>query len=780
MKNSTHNQFHKIVREATDPTTNNPGDAVLHEMFTKEARMKNHLEVDYLFHYNVSGPPNMHKRTILDQALKIWTTRIANQERQGRWDIQFAAADFNFQGGFKGVLQKDWNDKREADPTIGTKRTKAELDEFVDEKFAKVVTDGIYKTFDDMHDLLKLLTMELGRQFGIRGGLELTSLLWAWIRLGSFGWGHMKGLKYAIVAPGGGFDKAHKLSLNNPLVTKQFPMVVEDTSNPFCIEIAFSAESSSDEDSSVISSSEEESSVLSSSSSSSSGGDTKKKYRYKMVVYTDSQVPKLAKGDAGKFEDWYTQFQACADNHKYSDMLSTKAHKDLPPEGQLTPREDMSKAQKKALKYHNTALNDLYKAFTDNSTGLAIMEKSKIDRGRVHHVIEEPTREYRRTNKSHGREQLNIDLWGLKLAIGAPPQDLIEDIYDLQRKYQYKSVSPSPDELIVAFKASFPAYLLMQLTPLLDELQDADTSELELWEAINLQAASLYKSARSVQSRGGKAKEMSLFGAEMTDFANPDTRDKWPTNAVCYWCKEKGHKAYNCEKRKAGHPRANKKTENTNSNGNSNSNNNNNNNSNGNRNNNSGSNRHNGKQRGRRKCGICGGNHRDAVCCEDEKNAARRPAGWKSKLKDVQGTTIDYDFCLSAMQTSTTSLQLLNAQKRATKGDVVPEGFDLLYDDNVFVFDTGATSHSSNSMRCATNLRASGATITTQSGDELKGCQIGDIPCQKIDKDSNKEYQTLLQGVNFNPNFAFNLFSTNLALQNGWIATGSDKAGWSY
>eukprot|EP00536_Pseudo-nitzschia_multiseries_P007306 jgi/Psemu1/17621/gm1.17621_g len=189
MKNSTHNRFHKIVREATDPTTNNPGDAVLHEMFTKEVRMKNHLEVDYLFYYNISGPPNMHKRTILDQALKIWTTRIANAKdgkplnttTHGVYvqqlfsafharDVQFAAADFNFQGGFKGVLQKDWNNKREADPTIGTKRTKAEFDEFVDEKFAKVVTDGIYKPFDDMHDLLKLLTMELGQQFGIRGG----------------------------------------------------------------------------------------------------------------------------------------------------------------------------------------------------------------------------------------------------------------------------------------------------------------------------------------------------------------------------------------------------------------------------------------------------------------------------------------------------------------------------------------------------------------------------------------------------------------------------------
>eukprot|EP00536_Pseudo-nitzschia_multiseries_P017998 jgi/Psemu1/53614/gm1.53614_g len=139
------------------------------------------------------------------------------------------------------------------------------------------------------------------------------------------------------------------------------------------IEIAFSAASTSDEESSVLSSTDKESSVLSStdkessvlssssSSSSSSGDDNKKKYRYKMVVYTNSQVPKLDKGDEGKFEDWYTQFQAYADKHKYGDMLSAKARKDLPPEGQLTPREDMSKAQKKAFKHHNTALNEFSK-----------------------------------------------------------------------------------------------------------------------------------------------------------------------------------------------------------------------------------------------------------------------------------------------------------------------------------------------------------------------------------------------------------------------------------
>eukprot|EP00536_Pseudo-nitzschia_multiseries_P017217 jgi/Psemu1/49887/gm1.49887_g len=268
------------------------------------------------------------------------------------------------------------------------------------------------------------------------------------------------------------------------------------------IEIAFSEESPSEE-SSVLSSSESSGTSIGSASSSVHTKDpSTTKYKYKMVEYTDNQVPTLAKGDEKKFERWYIQFEAFADNKKYRDMLSTKPHKDLPPEGELTPREDMSTAQKKAYRYHNKALNDLYRAFADNRTALAIMEKSKINRGgtaeqnaklrkqwprgRVHRVIEELMREYRIMNQSHDQQQLDIDLRSLKLTIGASPQDLVEDIYDLQRQYQYKSVQPTMAQLIVAYKNALPAYLLMQLTPFIDLLQANGTAELEFWEALNL------------------------------------------------------------------------------------------------------------------------------------------------------------------------------------------------------------------------------------------------------------------------------------------------------
>eukprot|EP00536_Pseudo-nitzschia_multiseries_P007362 jgi/Psemu1/17822/gm1.17822_g len=449
------------------------------------------------------------------------------------------------------------------------------------------------------------------------------------------------------------------------------------------------------------------------------------------MVYYNDKVPKLSNVGEVDFEGWYRQFEAHADQNKYEEMLTEKAHPDLPPEGILTPWEDLSKAQKKALKKHSRALNNLYKAFNNNSTGYAIIKKSKIDRegttetnaklklqwpwGRVHQIIEELMREYWRKTGTRDRQLLNKDLQDLKLSAAAPPKELFENLFALVQKYQYKAVSPTLDELCAAFLNTLPPYLLMPLTNILDDLRTADIPEFLMWEKLQHKATNL------------------LFGAEMTDVGNSNTykRDRWAKNA-----------AFQCEKRKAGHPKVEKKA-------------------NSDKGNNS-SGRSNGKPKGRPKCGICGGMHRDANCWEDEKNASKRPDGWTSKLKDVQEATIDYDFCLSAIHHQapmSTSLQLLHAQKQVTKGDTLPEEFDLLYDNNVFVFDTGATSHSSNIMRCATNLQDSGATITTQSGNELKGCKVGDILCEKVDKDGKYEHQTLLQG-------------------NGWVATGSNKIDW--
>eukprot|EP00536_Pseudo-nitzschia_multiseries_P001308 jgi/Psemu1/3015/gm1.3015_g len=258
-----HARFIQIVADATDPAKNNPGDEVLYEMFTKKEVMNDGLTLlDYLFYKTVSGKPNKQSNTIMDQALKIWTTHVTNLKTGKPLDFEthqvyihqlFSAfhlqgvpynpSDFKHRGGFIAAVNKDWKDTKIEDPTLGTKRNKAEFNEFVDEKFKKVIDDGTYKPYEDMLDLLKLMSMELGRQFRICGKKELVFLKWDYLKLGTFSHEAMKDLKNIIINPVRGFCKTNGLNINNAVVNVLYPMVVEDPENPKTTNIYFKPKS---------------------------------------------------------------------------------------------------------------------------------------------------------------------------------------------------------------------------------------------------------------------------------------------------------------------------------------------------------------------------------------------------------------------------------------------------------------------------------------------------------------------------------------------------------
>eukprot|EP00536_Pseudo-nitzschia_multiseries_P009149 jgi/Psemu1/22471/gm1.22471_g len=208
------------------------------QMFTKKELMNDNLTEGYLFHKTVSRKPNKQSKSIVDQALKIWTTHLTNLQNGKLLDfkmhqgVKYSYYSSKHKGIYVAVVNTDRKDNKIEDPTLGTKRNKAKFDEFADEKFKKVIDDGTYKPFEDSYDLLQIMAMELGWQFGIRGRDELVYLKCDYLKLGVFAYGAMKDLKYTIIAPSGGFCKTNGLSINNLIENKQHPMVVEDPENP--------------------------------------------------------------------------------------------------------------------------------------------------------------------------------------------------------------------------------------------------------------------------------------------------------------------------------------------------------------------------------------------------------------------------------------------------------------------------------------------------------------------------------------------------------------------
>eukprot|EP00536_Pseudo-nitzschia_multiseries_P016306 jgi/Psemu1/45729/gm1.45729_g len=250
------------------------------------------------------------------------------------------------------------------------------------------------------------------------------------------------------------------------------------------------------------------------------------------------------------FEGWYSQeFLAHASRNKYDEMVSDKLHPDLPAKEALN-----------GTQWHSMA----YSAFHNNNAGNSIIEKSKIDRegseddntklilqwprGRVHQIFGELIKLYQRTD-TVDKIQLNMDLKNIKIRMPAP---------------QYV-----------------------------------------IWEKLEQTATNLYSAGVIMRGRGASAKEMSLFGAEMTR----------QMGIKCYLLlvSREGHKDFQCSQREAGHPKIDRDT-----------------------------------KRGCPKCNICGDRHADKNYWEDDKNASCRPPEWKTRLEDVgvQGATIDFDFYL--------------------------------------------------------------------------------------------------------------------------------------
>ena len=103
--------------------------------------------------------------------------------------------------------------------------------------------------------------------------------------------------------------------------------------------------------------------------------------------------------------------------------------------------------------------------------------------------------------------------------------------------------------------------------------------------------------------------------------------------------------------------------------------------------------------------------------------------------------------------------------------------FELLYSDDIWICDTGASSHSSKSNSGAKNVRSNGSQSLGHSGKAVEAISTMNLPGQFIGKDGSSGMKATLTDVNYNPKYNFNLMSLTRLLMNGWRITRGDKTG---
>ena len=101
--------------------------------------------------------------------------------------------------------------------------------------------------------------------------------------------------------------------------------------------------------------------------------------------------------------------------------------------------------------------------------------------------------------------------------------------------------------------------------------------------------------------------------------------------------------------------------------------------------------------------------------------------------------------------------------------------FKILYESDICISDTGASSHSTNDATEAKNVWDSGSPRLGHTGEAIKAAKTIDVPGQFVTKDGSLDICAVLTEVNYSPKLNFTLLSLSRLLWNGWIITSRNE-----
>ena len=107
----------------------------------------------------------------------------------------------------------------------------------------------------------------------------------------------------------------------------------------------------------------------------------------------------------------------------------------------------------------------------------------------------------------------------------------------------------------------------------------------------------------------------------------------------------------------------------------------------------------------------------------------------------------------------------------------IPATMEILRDGDVWICDTGASSHSTNDNLGAANVKESGSASLGHTGSAVKATCTIDLPGQFAAKDGSPGMKATLTDVSYNKEANFNLLSLTRLLMSGWKIISGDTAG---
>ena len=169
------------------------------------------------------------------------------------------------------------------------------------------------------------------------------------------------------------------------------------------------------------------------------------------------------------------------------------------------------------------------------------------------------------------------------------------------------------------------------------------------------------------------------------------------------------------------------------------------------------------------KCRGCGGvGHKNDDCWELEKNSAKRPKNWKSKL------TTEAGMGAAAADTDKEDVEfMLCSFDRSEFSESVRH---QLSNPNIVIADTGASVNVSGSAQGLVNKRNArkGVSVMMGNGQSHSPDVVGDVKVTQYGKDGTRRNNLLWKDVHVSKHFEYNLLSVTKYMKEGWNLTGTE------
>ena len=113
----------------------------------------------------------------------------------------------------------------------------------------------------------------------------------------------------------------------------------------------------------------------------------------------------------------------------------------------------------------------------------------------------------------------------------------------------------------------------------------------------------------------------------------------------------------------------------------------------------------------------------------------------------------------------------------ATSKVDVPMTMGILSEDDIWICDSGASSHSTKSEKGARNKKGTFSTSVGHTGPAIKATSSIDVPGRFLEKDGSSGIRACLTDVSFNEGLNFNLLSLSRMLVQGWKISSGNASG---